>query len=665
MIQRILNSKNLVAFLLAAATGMTLYFRVPFPEDNIFLQVMALRSPSVFQLLKYSYTLFLFSTPYIGYSVVLSGLYIFALKAKQRIRAGRLPLYPDPRKRDDLFLVVGEVHNPRKQVPAENPQWLVIPERGLFTGVAILGAIGSGKTSCCMYPFAEQILAYRAADTEKRIGGLVLEVKGDFCHRVQEILARHGRTEDYVEISLDSQYRYNPLHNDLDAYALAYNIASLLNNLYGKGKEPFWQQAYTNLVKFIILLHKVAFDYVTLFDVYECAIDNATLERKINEAERRLTETDSVLLWEEEYLKHPRDLEPFKFRLDEESKRYIAPLTPGLAAVLKDKAIQWEAENVGGKKPVPQDKKEQLEAVKRWFNHDWKRIEPKLRTSIVEGISVFLSLFDDNPSVKRTFCPPPECYDPQANADFKFGKPLPSFKWLIENGKVCALNFPIAMNAGLAKALGVMMKLDFERAVLNRVPQMETHPDRYFRQVMFICDEYQHFATVGENEPTGDEKFFSLSRQPKCIPIIATQSISSLKSALPGDSWRTLLQTFRTKIFLALSDDFSARTASELCGREDKLKVSYNLSESGHDARVSLFTGKALSQKSNITASKSYNTQTDFRFDMKTFTELRNAQSVTIAYDGTNPMPPMFCYLKPYYNDVNKSYFRQLADGEL
>src|SRR5260370_19181806 len=220
MIQRILNSKNLVAFVLAAATGMTLYFRMPFPEGNIFLRVMALRSPSAFQVLKYSYALFLFSTPFIGYSVVLSGLYVFALKAKQRIRAGRLPLFPDPRKRDDLFLVVGEVHNPRKQVPAESPQWLVIPERGLFTGVAILGAIGSGKTSCCMYPFAEQILAYRSGDTEKRIGGLVLEVKGDFCHRVKEILAPHGRAEHYVEFGLDSPYRYNPLHNDLDAYAL-------------------------------------------------------------------------------------------------------------------------------------------------------------------------------------------------------------------------------------------------------------------------------------------------------------------------------------------------------------------------------------------------------------------------------------------------------------
>ena len=332
---------------------------------------------------------------------------------------------------------------------------------------------------------------------------------------------------------------------------------------------------------------------------------------------------------------------------------------------MKAKAVQWEAENASRKNPVPAQKKAQLEAVRRWFFHDWRRIEPKLRTSIVEGISVFLSLFDDNPDVKRTFCPPAECYDPHANADFKFGKPLPSFSWLIETGGICGLNFPIGMNPGLAKAIGVMMKLDFERAVLNRVPVMEKNPESYFRQVLFLCDEYQHFATVGESEPTGDEKFFSLSRQPKCIPIIATQSISSLKSALPGESWRTLLQTFRTKIFLSLSDDFSARTASELCGREDRLKASYNLSESGHDAQVSLLTGKAMSHKANITASKSYSPHHDFRFDMKDFMELRNAQSVTIAYDGTNPMPPMFCYLKPYYNDVNKSYFRQLADGEL
>src|SRR4029077_3810568 len=136
----------------------------------------------------------------------------------------------------------------------------------------------------------------KAFDKDKRIGGLILEVKGDFCRKVKDILARHKRVEDYVEISLDSEYCYNPLHNDLDAYALAYSIASLLNNLFGRGKEPFWQQAYTNLVKFIILLHKVAYDYVTLFDVYECTISTDLLEAKIRDAERRLEEHYFLLI---------------------------------------------------------------------------------------------------------------------------------------------------------------------------------------------------------------------------------------------------------------------------------------------------------------------------------------------------------------------------------
>jgi hypothetical protein len=665
MIQRILSSKNFVACLLAAATGMVLSIRMPFPGRNLFLELMFLRSRTVFLGFRYCYIVFLYTTPYIVYSILLSALYIFAFKMPQRPRPGRLPAFPDPGRRSELSVVIGEVHNARTPDPATDPHWLIVPERGLFTGIAIFGAVGTGKTSCCMYPFAEQILAYCSGDQNKRIGGLILEVKGDFCHKVKEILARHGREQDYIEISLDSNYRYNPLHNDLDAYALAYNIASLLNNLFGKGKEPFWQQAYTNLVKFVILLHKIAYDYVTLFDVYECVISSEVLEKKIQDAERRLEERYFLLVSPSDCRAHFDDLKPFDLSLDEAMQMYRAKDTPGTRRFLEKKSIDWEHLSETGFDRADPGRKEQLEAVKRWFYNDWRRIEPKLRTSIVEGISVFLSLFDDNPAVKRTFCPPAECYDSKANSDCRFGNPLPSFDWLIESGKVCCLNFPIGMNPGLAKAIGVMMKLDFERAVLNRVPEIETNRDLHFRQVLFMCDEYQHFATVGENEPTGDEKFFSLSRQPRCIPIIATQSLSSLKSALPGESWRTLVQTFRTKIFLALSDDFSARTASELCGREDQLKVSYNLSESGHDTNVSLLTGKPVSHKANITASKTYHPHSDFRFDMKTFAELKNAQAVVIAYDGLHAMPPTICYLKPYYNDPNKSYFEQVAAGQL
>jgi hypothetical protein len=138
-----------------------------------------------------------------------------------------------------------------------------------------------------------------------------------------------------------------------------------------------------------------------------------------------------------------------------------------------------------------------------------------------------------------------------------------------------------------------------------------------------------------------------------------------LKSTLSGDSYRTLLQTFRTKIFLALADDFSTRLASELCGREDRPFVTYNISESGQDSKLSLLTGKTVSDRGSISASKSYSVRLDYRFSQKFLAELANAQAVVLPYDGLNPMEATLCYLKPYYLDPNVSYFDQIARGLL
>src|SRR5260370_6935281 len=109
--------------------------------------------------------------------------------------------------------------------------------------------------------------------------------------------------------------------------------------------------------------------------------------------------------------------------------------------------------------------------------------------------------------------------------------------------------------------------------------RMAAEPDKRCRPVLFVCDEYQQIATVTEHEPNGDDQFFSLSRQAKCIPIVATQSISSLRSMLPGDSWRTLLQTFRTKIFLTQRDHFSAMIARSLRAHQNSSKANYNISQ--------------------------------------------------------------------------------------
>ena len=185
-------------------------------------------------------------------------------------------------------IVIGEVHHPVEAREIFSPSWLTIPERGLYTGVAIFGAVGSGKTSACMNPFARQLLGWQAGNPQMRAAALVLEVKGDFCHDIRQILVEAGRGKDYIELGMEGRWQWNPLSAWwLDSYSLAYTVSSLLNQLFGKGKEPFWQQAYTNLVRWIIELHRVFPErWVTLQQVYRCAIDPELFAAKIEEAEK-------------------------------------------------------------------------------------------------------------------------------------------------------------------------------------------------------------------------------------------------------------------------------------------------------------------------------------------------------------------------------------------
>lgn len=660
----LLEHRVLLSFAIAGGVGAIGLRAWPFPGDHMVLALIHAERPGLYAGFIYAYATLWFTTPFFALNVAGSMAAIFLARFERTATPQSLPPYPRPEQRQDLCLVLGERHHRTTPGRAPAPEWLVIPERGLYTGLLVVGAIGTGKTSACLYPYVEQLLAYRAQDPARKVAGLVLEVKGDFCQQVREILQRHGRADDYLEVSLDAPYRYNPLHNNLDAYALAYGIATLMTNLFGRGHEPFWQQASTNLVKFVILLHQTLDDYVTLFQVYEHVINPDKLRSRIEEGERRFAARHRRTVVDKREHLFSATLAGWTWYGDDTGLETWTHWSPELEDTLRAATIAFRTYEV----PMTTGEAEKMarfEAVKRWFEDDWMRIEPKLRTSIVEGISVFLSLFDDNPKVKYTFCPPKEMYDPVRNADGLYGRPLPPLGALIDQGKVVALNFPVATNPGLARALGTMLKQDFQRAVLNRIPTTSGESSRAPRAVTFVCDEYQAFATSGENEPSGDEKFFSLARQARCIPIVATQSISSLRSTLRGESWRTLIQGLRTKVFLALSDDMSAHLAADLCGKVDRLKPSYTLTEAGQDARVSLLTGRSAAHRTTVSATKSYSLQREEVFTSKVFTELQNGQSIVLPYDGLNPLPPTYCYLKPYYLDVQTSYFDHAAKGAL
>ena len=740
------------------------FVRRPFPslDEHPILALVQFHTPDFFSFM----VLWYYLSPFVA--VMLSGLISVTvwkvwLEGRRRDFApfAKLPPWPLDPKQKAPAIVIGEVHHPVEAREIFSPSWLTIPERGLYTGVAIFGAVGSGKTSACMNPFARQLLGWQAGNPHMRAAALVLEVKGDFCYDIRQILVEAGRGQDYIELGMDARCQWNPLSAWwLDSYSLAYTVSSLLNQLFGKGKEPFWQQAYTNLVRWIIELHRVFPErWVTLQQVYRCAIDPELFAAKIEAAEKLSDDlnTGTIFVKTDALTPQLENLEQWDWTATPRSQKHQAVHTRPLKAKLDElkipHEIAWE--------PGPgEDTRERVEAIKRWFVHDWQTLDNKIKSSIVEGVSVFLAMFD-MPDVAKVFCPaaPHISDDPQAiilqaqlrrlkaekdaeaeaaaeatepaDADeaaavaadaqkpqageirYTWGGPakqpqnpqpvkpaeapwvvtepddktpdpadesnqapagdtapitrhLPSLFELIEQGKVLALNMPAGINPALSRAVGVMLKNAWLQALLMRPAKMKANPGSYFRPAVFICDEYQAFASVGEDDPSGDEKSFALTRQCRCIPIVATQSISSLRAVLgSSEAWRSLLQTLRTRIFLSLSDDASAKIASELCGQVAKIKESYTISETSKRSEVSPLSGRAGGGGGSMGATKSFREQREAVFHPRDFALLSNCQAICLPYDGAQSLEPRRVYLKPHYLPAEHSYWRAKEAGQI
>ena len=777
------------------------FVRRPFPslDEHPILALVQYHTPDFFSFMLLWYYL----SPFVA--VMLCGLISVTvwkvwLEGRRRDFApfAKLPPWPLSADQKAPAIVIGEVHHPVEAREIFSPSWLTIPERGLYTGVAIFGAVGSGKTSACMNPFARQLLGWQAGNPHMRAAALVLEVKGDFCHDIRQILVEAGRGQDYIELGMDSRSQWNPLSAWwLDSYSLAYTVSSLLNQLFGKGKEPFWQQAYTNLVRWIIELHRVFPQrWVTLQQVYRCAIDPELFAAKIEAAEKLSDDlnTGTIFVKADVLEAQVTHLAEWEWTVAPGGQQQQAVHTRPLKAKLEELKITHEIvwESGPGK-----DTRERVEAIKRWFVHDWQNLDNKIKSSIVEGVSVFLSMFD-MPDVAKVFCPaaPHITDDPQAiilqaqikrlkadkdaaadkadpepepeaepqpddktpqAAEIRYiwgGEPkaakkpktakkpepepeaepepvkaaqpepeaepepddktpqaaepepvkaaeaawvvteaqpddktpdpstesnqaptqeeapvtrhLPPIYQLIEQGKVLALNMPAGINPALSRAVGVMLKNAWLQALLMRPAKMKANPGSYFRPAVFICDEYQAFASVGEEDPSGDEKSFALTRQCRCIPIVATQSISSLRAVLgSSEAWRSLLQTLRTRIFLSLSDDASAKIASELCGQVAKIKESYTISETSKRSEVSPLSGRAGGGGGSMGATKSFREQREAVFHPRDFALLSNCQAICLPYDGAQSLEPRRVYLKPHYLPAEHSYWRAKEAGQI
>ena len=124
-----------------------LYRPFPLPGDDPMLDLALYHTPNFYTWIVWWYYLAPAAAVIVGGLVLISVWRVwFSSWGMGMPNIGMLPLWPlSPDKDAGPSIVVGEVHHPVKAVDSRNPKWLIIPERGLYTGVAIFGAVGSGK----------------------------------------------------------------------------------------------------------------------------------------------------------------------------------------------------------------------------------------------------------------------------------------------------------------------------------------------------------------------------------------------------------------------------------------------------------------------------------------------------------------------------------------
>ncbi len=658
--------RNAIALALGGAAWMFLWTRFPFPDPvTPALALIYVSKPQLYTAMRYVWATCLFCLPLFYIVLPLVALIHQLLptgRGRSSGKAGPMPAYPDPRTRPELAVILGEVHRGDERGPSPNPSWIAIPEKGLYLGTMALGAPGTGKSMSVMLPAADQIFGYMAHNPVRRVGGLVLEVKGDFCLKVRKVLEKYGRSDDYIEIGPESAYVYNPLHNDAQPTAIAYALVCLFKMLHGGTDKDgrFWDESAESLISFLVLIHRLRKGYVTLYDIYAAANDTERIDTLMHEAEEMMDQR-FVIVHRDFYgdaqkkdTALQKELAKHEWR-DADSPMYMrAHAVDSLEHCLQKYGIPFESE---GNTRLDEVKREQFKAAKLYFEK-LQKADPRTLANIAAGIENRLSIFSMDPMARRLFCPRAEAYDPDINADSHLGRPLPPLEDLIESGRVLAVRLPIAADSVLARIIGTLLKIDWQRATLNRIPKMELNPEQYFRPLAMLIDEIHLLATFGGSKPFGDESFLNLCRSAKVISVGACQSVNSLKDTM-GEGWKTFLGAFQTKVCLRQATAESAKEISTMAGRVDMLRENYTVSESSSRSMTSMWSGRTTSEDGSVGLTKSFSTVRDFLIEPKTIFELPAGEAIVLANDGRHQYPPTFVYLKEWGKNPALGYFEE------
>lgn len=153
----------------------------------------------------------------------------------------------------------------------KNNEKVFLNEMGLYQNILITGTIGSGKTSSAIYPFLEQLISYEKNNINKKLGFLILDVKGNMFYQVKEYAKKYNREDDIIEISLDSNEKYNPLHKpNINPIVLANRLKTILTLFSPETSESYWLDKVEQILSECIKLCRIYnHGYVTFEEIHK------------------------------------------------------------------------------------------------------------------------------------------------------------------------------------------------------------------------------------------------------------------------------------------------------------------------------------------------------------------------------------------------------------
>ena len=195
----------------------------------------------------------------------------FIKSKKKRIKKEKYNI-----KTDKLNLLIGNDPITGKNV--------YLPESGLYQNFLITGTIGSGKTSSVMYPFTEQLLKYNSENPDKKIGTLILDVKGNYYKQVKEYAQKYNLENDLVVIELGGKVKYNPLYKpNLKPGVLANRLKMIFYLFSENNSESYWiDKAEQVLCEAIKLCRIYNNGYVTFTELHKIITNQQYYKEKID-----------------------------------------------------------------------------------------------------------------------------------------------------------------------------------------------------------------------------------------------------------------------------------------------------------------------------------------------------------------------------------------------